>query len=408
MAALGETTYGLAGLAGPRPAEATALEIALSIEAVEAEWRALEARAPVTPYQRFDLTQAWVERAAPGAGIVPRIGVVRGAEGRVVMILPFGVTRRRGVTVATYLGGAHFNLNMPLVDPSFEPDGDRLVAILDDYCARTGVDLLSLAFQPRAWRDPRSRREVAHPLLQLRHHPATDEVRTIRMPDGFEAFADEQLSKSTRSKLRRKEQKFQGAGSRVGMRAETASEVERCVAAFVAQKSVRLAAQGIGDPFSEPGVAAFLAQAATAGLDGRGGLEFHAIEVDGAIVSVRAGVTHHGHHSLMIQSFDTGHPLAKFSPSQVLVSKVMTCASARGVTGFDFGVGDSAQKQTWSNDLVELFDISYAATAKGWLAARLASGRTRVVRFVKHSDTLFRAFKAVRAWTGRHRGASAA
>ena len=203
------------------------------------------------------------------------------------------------------------------------------------------------------------------------------------------------------SKLRRKRQRFGAPGSPVGVQARTAEDVRRHLAAFLDQRATQFAVQGIHDPFAEPGVAEFLQQAALAALDGNGGLEFHALEVDGAPVSIRAGVTHRDHHSLMIRSFDTSHPLAKYSPSEVLVMNILESARDRAITEFDFGVGDGQHKKVWSNGVADLFDVTYAASAKGFVYAALMRWRTRVVRFIKHNDTLFGWFKALRAWSGR-------
>ena len=68
------------------------------------------------------------------------------------MILPFGLVRRLGTTVGVYLGGSHFNVNLPLVDPGLRLGPGAVTRILDEYCRITGADLLHLYHQPVAWR----------------------------------------------------------------------------------------------------------------------------------------------------------------------------------------------------------------------------------------------------------------
>jgi CelD/BcsL family acetyltransferase involved in cellulose biosynthesis len=395
MAVMLDTTYGSAGVVAAKRAESWSLSVATALEGLAADWRALETRAPISPYQRFDLIDAWCRHAAPGAGVEPRIGLVRDEHARLVMILPLGLSRRMGMTVAGYLGGSHFNVNMPLVDPAFPLPGERLLEVLDRYCELTGADLLSLRFQPRSWS------ERPHPFLQLRHHAATDNMRMVRMSGPFAAYYEEQLSKAARSKMRRKRQRFETPGSPVCAGPQTARDVDRFVAAMVEQRSARLASQGIRDSFADPGIAAFLRDAALAGLAGQGGLELHGIEIEGDLVSVRAGITHRDHHSLMITSFDPKHALAKYSPSEVLAHDILESLRSRGVTSFDFGVGEGQHKQLWSNDEADLFNVTYAATAKGFVIARLVRVRTKVVRFIKGNEALFARVKAVRSLLGR-------
>jgi CelD/BcsL family acetyltransferase involved in cellulose biosynthesis len=390
-----DTTYGSADVVAANRADSWSLSIATSVDGLAAEWRVLENRAPVSPYQRFDLIAAWCRHAAPGEGVEPRIGIVRDEHARLVMILPLGLTRRMGLTVASYLGGSHFNINMPLVDPGFPLTGERLLEVLDRYCELTGADLLSLCFQPRTWS------ERPHPFLQLRHHAATDNMRMVRIRGPFASYYEDQLSKNARSKLRRKRQRFESPGSVVCASPQTAAEVDRFIAAMVEQRSSRLQSQGIRDSFADPGIASFLREAAVGGLDGQGGLELHAIDFNGDLVSVRAGVTHRDHHSLMITSFEPKHALAKYSPSEVLAHDILESLRSRGVTSFDFGVGDGQHKQVWSNDATDLFNVTYAATAKGFVIARFFQLRTSLVRFIKRNEVLFARAKALRSFMAR-------
>jgi CelD/BcsL family acetyltransferase involved in cellulose biosynthesis len=395
MAVMLDTTYGSADAVAAKKADSWSLSVAASLDGLAAEWRTLENRAPVSPYQRFDLTAAWCRHAAPASGVEPRIGVVRDEHARLVMVLPLGLTRRMGLTVASYLGGTHFNINMPLVDPGFHLTGERLLEVLDRYCELTGADLLSLCFQPRTWS------ERPHPFLELRHHAATDNMRMVRIRGPFDSYYKEQLSKNARSKLRRKRQRFETPGSVVFASPQTPADVDRFVAAMVEQRSSRLLSQGIRDSFADPGIASFLREAAVGGLGGQGGLELHAIDFEGDLVSVRAGVTHRDHHSLMITSFDPQHALAKYSPSEVLAHDILEDLRSRGVTSFDFGVGDGQHKKVWSNDAADLFDVAYAATARGFVIARLFRVRTNLVRFIKRNEVLFARVKALRSFMAR-------
>jgi CelD/BcsL family acetyltransferase involved in cellulose biosynthesis len=381
------------------PGQSLSLTVTPALDVVEADWKDLQERAAVSPYQRFDLADAWARHAAAGAGLEARIGVARDVTGRVVMILPFGLIRRLGTTVGVYLGGSHFNLNMPLVDPELRIGPSLAANILDQYCDATGADLLLLYNQPKSWK------QTSHPFLCLPHYDAADDVRLITIADGdYEGFLANQLTRKMRSELRRKTLKFEEAGVCGAVRASTAEEVDRFLAAFIGQKSKRLASQGVDDPFAVPGVKDFLRDAALSGLAGTGGMEMHAVRANGHLASVRAGMRHRDHYAFMVQSFDTEDPLAKYSPSEYLMAEVLADSCKQRVTSFDFGVGDGRFKKVWSNDVVDLFNVTYAVTKKGQLYASVMQLSGAAMRYIKRNRRLFSAMQEARALSARLRG----
>jgi CelD/BcsL family acetyltransferase involved in cellulose biosynthesis len=158
------------------------LSVTSELHAVEADWRALEERAAISPYQRYDLAAAWLRHAAAGEGLSPHIGVVRDETDRVAMILPFGVQRQFGIGIATYLGGSHFNLNLPLADPHLRLGEGAASALLDAYAKAAGADLVLLRNQPERWKG------MQHPFLCLPHYGAPDDVRLVVIDGDFDSY----------------------------------------------------------------------------------------------------------------------------------------------------------------------------------------------------------------------------
>ena len=378
--------------------EPLSLAITATLKSLAGDWHALQQHAPVSPYQTIDLAEPWLLHAAEAAGFEPRIGVLHNARGEAVMILPFGLIQRLGTTVAVYLGGSHFNVNLPLVDPRLKLGPGSLTRILDEYCRMTGADLLHLYHQPVTWRG------AQHPFLCLPHQEASDDISLILIPGGdFPKFLATEITRKLRSELRRKATKFAEAGARV-VRADTPQEVERFLDAFMLQKSQRLASQGLDDPFAVPGVRAFFRDAALRGLNGPGGMEFHAVaSPNGHLLAVRAGARHQDQYALMVQSFDADDPLAKYSPSEYLIAEVLADGCRRGFTDFDFGVGPNRSKKVWANGMAELFDVTYAVTAKGRLYAALMQLAGTAARYIKRNPRLFSAVQDARALSARVR-----
>jgi CelD/BcsL family acetyltransferase involved in cellulose biosynthesis len=148
----------------------------------------------------------------------------------------------------------------------------------------------------------------------------------------------------------------------------------------------------------------FLRDAALHGLAGGGGLELRAIARDRHILSVRAGVRHGDHHSLMVQSFDTQHMLAKHSPGEYLLTEVLLSGRTEGVTSFDFGVGDGRFKQVWSNDVVPMFNIAHGVTRRGQILAGLIKSKDATKRYIKRSPKLRSKVQDARVLGARLRG----
>jgi CelD/BcsL family acetyltransferase involved in cellulose biosynthesis len=263
----------------------------------------------------------------------------------------------------------------------------------------TGADLMHLSNQPVNWRS------VAHPFLCLPHYAAPDDIRLINIVDGdYESYFANQLARRMRSQLRRKTIKFSEAGAISARRATTPEDVEHFLAAFLEQKSKRLAAQGLDDVFALPGVEEFLREAALSGLSGTGGMEMRAFEVNSQPLSIRAGVRHGTHHSLMLQSFDSQNVLSKYSPGECLMAEVLSDSCKQGITSFDFGVGDDRFKKVWSNGLAELFNVTHAVSKKGRLYAGLMQLTGAAARYIKRNPRLFSVAQEARALSARLRG----
>lgn len=379
--------------------EPLSLTLVSELDHIARDWRDLAQRALVSPYQSFDLAELWVRHAAEAACVEPRVGVVHDAQGRLVAILPFGLMRRLGTTVGVYLGGSHFNVNLPLVDPNLRLGPGAVTRFLDEYCRITGADLLHLYHQPVAWRG------VEHPFVCLPHQDAPDGISLILIAGGdFPKFVATQITRKVRSELRRKAAKFTEAGART-IRAETPQDVDRCLDAFMRQKAKRLAAQGLDDPFVLPGIEAFFRDAALRGLGGPEGMEFHALALpDGRLLAVRAGARHQDQYALMVQSFDPDDPLAKYSPSEHLIAEVLADGCRRGFVDFDFGVGANRFKKVWANGAVELFNLTHAVSSKGRLYAGLMQLAGAAARHIKRNPKLFSAVQEARALSARIRG----
>lgn len=390
-----EATFGAGSRAtGDGAAAFAAVEIHTRLETVDALWRSLLGVAVATPYQTPDFLGAWVREAAPHEGVEPMIVVARDARGEAVALLPFGVRRRLGLKVASFLGGSHVNYNMPVVRADrltgFAPaETERLMR----EAARLGdVAGFSLSNQPFAWNG------TANPFAALPRQPSPDAAYCGPLAATIEDHLKTALSAKTRSAQRRKLRRFEEQGPVALYRADAAGQREKVLEAYFRQKAERLGARGIDNVFEKPGVQAFIR--AAAGLDGRRqAIDLYGFDVGGATVAT-FGVIADGERMCGMFNSITSCDLSRYSPGELLLNFMVEDAIARGVKTFDLGVGAASYKALHCPIEEPLFDSVFGVTASGRAAAwalgalRLAKARVKANPTAYGLVTRFRKLRA--------------
>lgn len=86
----------------------------------------------------------------------------------------------------------------------------------------------------------------------------------------------------------------------------------------------------------------------------QGKLDFTRLAVDGAPISFAFSLVERGVYYFWIHATDNGAPWGRYSPGQVLIKNLVERACRRGLTGFDFMVGDEDYKRHWTNEARQL------------------------------------------------------
>ncbi len=138
----------------------------------EASWRAFEGSDFLfTPYQRFELLNAWQKTVGKHEGGVPFIVVAYDPNNQPLMLLPLTASRENGAKVARFMGGKHPTFNMALWRRDFaetitQAERDALIAGIG--ALTDGVDMLAFTQQPLRWQN------VGNPLASLAAQPSTN------------------------------------------------------------------------------------------------------------------------------------------------------------------------------------------------------------------------------------------
>jgi len=375
-----------------RTAKLARIDIFQDMAAAEAAWRRLEASgALASPYQRFDLLEAWQRHVGARGGVTPFIVTGFDDAGEPMFLWPFGRVRKGPLQVVHFLGSKHANFNIGLWrrDALATIGASDLRAALARI-AEHGVDLIALLNQPVTWDG------IANPFGLLPHQASVDMSAHAR----FDAESGDVLSSSMRGRLRSKERKLQGLPGYRYLQPASGDEVDRLLDSFFKLKSAHMAAQGLGNVFAQPGVTEFLRAACHGRLpSGKPLIEIHALEGGGEVLALFGTTVDEYRFSSMFNTYTLGDH-ARHSPGLILLMHMVGDCAKRGVRSFDIGVGRAHYKSLFCREPEPLFDTFLPLTAQGRIAAVAFSSTFAAKRAIKQSRTLWsvvQAFRRVRA-----------
>ena len=392
-------THGLMTMAEPHAVDAAAAPAASAFASVEvhataapvlAAWAELERTGQASIYQTRTWLLPWIATLAAPAGLTPRFVLARDADARPVALLCLGVYRRGPLRIATWLGGKDANFHMPLLAPSAawtSAELTRLLSAARRELGRAAPDLFVLQNQPSVWN------RLANPLAALPHQPSPSAAYATSLPRDAEHLFTAKLSKNTRRKLRKKEDRLAAAGPLEYMVAASEAERTEILDAFLAMRNARFRAQNITSPFEAPEMRDFLVAASGAPETG---LELHALKAGARIVAVYGGAAHQGQWSGMFNAFDMDPAIAASSPGDLLLMRIVAKACADGLARFDLGIGAARYKAALCDETIELFDVFLPMTALGRIAAGAMAARQALKRRVKANPHLFALAKRFR------------
>jgi CelD/BcsL family acetyltransferase involved in cellulose biosynthesis len=361
------------------------IEIAQTMDAAEAPWRALLAQdCFATAYQDFDLCALWFKHVGAPAGYSPFVVIGRDDAGNPLFVWPLVTKAAGGCRVASFFCGRHANDGTTLwrKDAAASVTLPGLQAILRRI-AECGVDALALHNQPMQVRD------TANPLLLLPHQPAPDKSYSLSLKGTADEILARRYNSDTRRKLRRKERHLAELPGYRYLRVTEPEQADRCVSEFLKQKAARLAARGISNAFDETGMDAFMRAACRSGLaEGKPLVEIHVLECDSEILALFAGIHDRHCFSTMFNSYTLGEH-ARMSPGLTLLLKLVDDCSRRGFDSLSLGVGAAEYKSSLCDTVEQPFDSFIGLTARGHAFALTTKAMRAVKSTIKNNPRLW-------------------
>ncbi len=363
------------------------VEAHLDIAAVSAAWSELERTAPCSIYQTRRFLEPWAETLGRAAGLRPCYVLARDRAGQPVALLALGLRRRGPVMVARLLGGKDSNLQLALLRPASGWTRASLRLLLREAASLSGADVFVFANQPHAYGGE------ANPLAILPRAASPSAAYGTALPASGEALFATKLSKDARKKLRKKEAKLATMGPVRHVVGANASERAAILEAFLAQKTMRFRDRGIASQVGTAAMRGFIARAAATEPPG---IELHALYAGQRIVATYGGAAEGDHWSGMFNSFDADEAIARSSPGDLLLMRIVEHCCARGLRAFDLGVGEARYKAALCDEPIPLFDAAIGFGPLGRAAAALAMAGQALKGWVKRNPRLL---ALARRWT---------
>jgi CelD/BcsL family acetyltransferase involved in cellulose biosynthesis len=366
--------------ARPRAGRIARVDIVRDLAQAEAIWRELGQQQLATPYQRLGMLSAWQSEVGVRENAEPFIVIAHDADGRPLVLLPLMLRVRRGVRIASFMGGKHTTFNMALWDMDFarEATAADLADLLSALRAKAAADVLALTQQPQHWQDH------LNPFAMLPRQRSVNDCPVMTMVPG--APPERRLSNSFRRRLKGKERKLHAPGYRYHV-ASTDADIERLLDWFFQVKPMRMAEQKLPDVFAEPGVTDFIRKACRAPFAGGRVIDIHALECDDEVIAIFAGVADSHRFSMMFNTY-TMSDRSRYSPGLILMRYIIDHYGERGYRALDLGIGSDDYKRLFCKDDEQIFDSFVALTPRGRIAALAMSGFNRVKHTVKHNRVL--------------------
>ncbi len=343
------------------------VEVHRASAAIESDWAELEALAPVSIYQTRAFLLPWIETLGVARKITPFFIAARDRQDRTVALLCLGLQRYRGFRLASFLGGKETNFNFGLFRPGAHFSVADVRALLNDAAAALGPeapDIFVLKNQPFEWAG------ILNPLALLPHRASPSFAYATKLAADGDAFLATKLSKDTRKKLRKKESRLAEMDQLALISGEEPRFARKILDAFFAEKIRRCAEKSIATDFAAATMRAFFDRLSRErAASGKPWLELYGLSLGDRIIATYVGATHHGRFSAMVNSFDSDPSIAKSSPGDLLLMKLVAAQCAKGRASFDLGIGEARYKATYCDTAVPLFDIVLPLNAKGRILA---------------------------------------
>jgi CelD/BcsL family acetyltransferase involved in cellulose biosynthesis len=338
-----------------------------SLESAKETWSAFQEQGELYIFQTHEWLENWYTNVGVKQPIQPWLVAVYTDTGRPLCFFPFGIERRKFVTVLTWLGEAFIDYGAPIVTPVFT----ELLGSVEDVDFNDIWDMVIEHIPPvdMIWlaKIPETINRVKNPICALKCKRYHSSAYYVRLSGDWDDFYRRHAGAKTRSTDRRKHRRLSETGSLSFCMTDGSDEsvFRDITGAMIEQKQNRyreILAPDFLDP--EPHKRFFMDPSRA--LLTSGVLNISGLRLNGKIITTHWGMTYRGRYYYYMPSFAGGHWM-RYSPGRLLLFHLFKWCLQRGIEVFDFTIGDEAYKRDWCDTELNLYQFCSVLSRKGKL-----------------------------------------
>jgi len=377
-----------AAVSRPVKAVSTGVELAIyhDLAAVEPVWRSVQEHGVCTPFQSFEWLSAWQRHIGALAGVTPCIVVARNSEGAPLFILPLAVQARGFIRELTWLGSDLCDYNAPLLAPGYSASVD-FVSLWQRIVAQLQADPRSRHDLVRLEKMPPVIGEQPNPMVALPANLNPSGSYVTKLGTNWDEFYAAKRSSSTRRRDRSKRKHLGEFGEVKFVSADDSAKVLDTFAVLVEQKTRTFERHGIRNLFSRPGYLEFYRSVA-GDPHNRDFVHVSRLDVGNQVAATNLGLVFKGRYYHVLASY-TDNELSRRGPGAAHLNDLLRYAIERGLSVFDFTIGDERYKRDWCDEVQSLHDYVAVASWRGMASAGPAILLTRLKRTIKQTPMLW-------------------
>jgi CelD/BcsL family acetyltransferase involved in cellulose biosynthesis len=394
--------------AAPRTEAAASSELDFAIHydlaAAEPAWRELQATGECTVFQTFEWLSAWQRHVGVLNDVVPCIVVARDARGKAVLILPLAIRKIGVARELTWFGSDLCEYNAPLLakDAASRLDSATFKRLWERIVAKLQADPRSRHDLIRLEKMPPLVGAARNPMLALPANLNPSGSYITPLGGNWDEFYKAKRSSATRRRDRSKRNRLSESGEVKLVSAENGDDARATLAILVEQKTATFAKHGISNLFARPGYLDFYRDIAGSAAMGEM-VHISRLEVGAETAATNLGLIFGGRYHHILASY-TGGPLGHWGPGAAHLNDLLRYAIERGLSAFDFTIGDERYKRDWCDDVQVLRDHVAVTSWRGALVAGPALLQARIKRAIKQTPFLWAMAFKVRALAATLRG----
>lgn len=336
----------------------TRLAVYASLAECESLWRRAAEYCAGYAFQSFEWQSTCQATIGAARGVQPQVAVLSDADERVLLLLPLGIYRYRGLRVLRFLGDVVTDYGAPLIDREFAAEirPAEAVRLWSAVCRLVPrVDVIWL------WRMPPEIEGVPNPMATLAGVEHADNAYAAILPASMAEFR--KTHRVNWSDTRRRRRRLAEHGRVEFELATTAAARSEALDRLAQDKSRRWRETGARDLFAEPGYLEFY-RAMTDTPVARGKPQIAVLRLDNQIVAAHWGLVVGERFYYLLPAYDA--VWQDYSVGRLLIENMVEWAIADpDVRIFDLTAGGEAYKHQWTDSSTPLYELVAPATLLG-------------------------------------------